>query len=439
MLRHLYLQFYLGIVGILVIFVVAFGFLWRFVGHEARLEDKLAVAGDLLSAAMPPASATREQQRDTLEQYHDRLGLDLSVYAPDSTLIASAGRPVPAMPNNRSEHEFVRGPPGPVWVLRLHDGRFLVARVPRGPRPPGTVLLFLLVAVALAVALGAYPVARRLTRRLERLKAGVEQLGEGDLSARVQVEGRDEVAALAESLNRSAGRVQELMRAHKMLLANCSHELRTPLTRINLALSLAGDKIDPQRRAELKADIAELDQLIEELLLASRLDAIRAPESRENIDLLALAAEEAARDGIAVEGQSLFVRGDRTLLRRLVRNLLDNARRHGGDPCPEVEVRAKGSSAVFSVRDHGPGIAESEREKIFAPFYRPVGASQAAGSNGLGLALVRQIARTHGGDVECRAADGGGTVFIVNLPKIGEAPPPAPEVLETASEAASVT
>jgi signal transduction histidine kinase len=430
MLRHLYLQFYIGIVVILVIFVVAFGFLWRVVGREARLEDKLAVAGELLTAAMPPATASREQQKETLEQFRARLGLDFSIYAPDSTLIAAAGRPVPAIPDNRSEHEFVRGPPGPVWLLRLHDGRFLVARVPRPPRPPGTFLLFLLVVVAIAVGLGAYPVARRLTRRLERLKAGVEQLGEGDLSARVQVEGRDEVASLAESFNRSASRVQELMRAHKMLLANCSHELRTPLTRINLALSLAGDKIDPQRRAELKADIAELDQLIEELLLASRLDAIRAPESRENIDLLALAAEEAARDGIAVEGRPLFVRGDRTLL---VRNLLDNARRHGGDPSPEVEVHSQGPSAIFSVRDHGPGIAESEREKIFTPFYRPAGASQPTGSNGLGLALVRQIARTHAGDVECRAADGGGTAFIVSLPKIAEAPLAAPDILEAAS------
>ena len=159
----------------------------------------------------------------------------------------------------------------------------------------------------------------------------------------------------------------------------------------------------------------------------------RAPESRENIDLLALAAEEAARDGIPVDGRPLFVRGDRTLLRRLIRNLLDNARRHGGDPSPEVEVLSHGANAIFSVRDHGPGVAESERDKIFVPFYRPASASQASGSNGLGLALVRQIARTHGGDVECRAADGGGTVFMVSLPKIAEAPLTAPDMLETAS------
>ena len=99
-------------------------------------------------------------------------------------------------------------------------------------------MLAALLSIAAAVAIGAYPLARRLTRRLERLRAGVEQLGEGDLAARVKVEGKDEVAALAASFNRSAGRIEELIRAHKMLLANASHELRTPLTRINMALAM---------------------------------------------------------------------------------------------------------------------------------------------------------------------------------------------------------
>src|SRR2546422_7148170 len=90
--------------------------------------------------------------------------------------------------------------------------------------------------LALAVGVGAYPVVRRLTRRLERLQAGVESLGAGELSARVEVEGRDEVARLAESFNSSAARIEELVSAHKMLLANTSHELRTPLSRIRLRL-----------------------------------------------------------------------------------------------------------------------------------------------------------------------------------------------------------
>ena len=153
----------------------------------------------------------------------------------------------------------------------------------------------------------------------------------------MKVEGKDEVAALAASFNRSAGRIEELVRSHKMLLANASHELRTPLTRINMALAMSRRPIR-ERREQLKADIDELDQLIEEILLASRLDAVRAPERSEEIDLLALAAEEAARDGIGVEGASVAVRGERTLLRRMIRNLIDNARRHGSDAAPDVTV-----------------------------------------------------------------------------------------------------
>jgi signal transduction histidine kinase len=251
----------------------------------------------------------------------------------------------------------------------------------------------------------------------ERLKTGVDQLGHCDLAARVRIEGKDEVAALALSFNRSAERIEELVRSHKMLLANCSHELRTPLTRIAMALALAGEGIEPRRREQLKADIAELDQLIEEILLASRLDAIQAPERSENVDFLALAAEEAARDGIVVEGQPVGVRGDPALLRRMIRNLIDNARRHGGDAAPEVRVgRAGGNRASIDVRDHGPGIVDGERARIFEPFYRPAGFAESGRGSGLGLALVRQIARHHGGDVVCAPADGGGSRFTVALP-----------------------
>jgi signal transduction histidine kinase len=199
-------------------------------------------------------------------------------------------------------------------------------------------VLVALLAIAFAVAVGAWPLARRLTRRLERLKTGVEQLGEGDLGARVRIEGRDEIAALARSFNHSAGRIEELVNSHKMLLANASHELRTPLTRINMALAMSEAGIDARTREHLKADIAELDQLIEEILLASRLEAVRSAERSEEIDLLALAAEEAARDGIGVEGTSVFVHGERSLLRRMIRNLIDNARHHGGDTAPLIAI-----------------------------------------------------------------------------------------------------
>ena len=147
-----------------------------------------------------------------------------------------------------------------------------------------------------------------------------------------------------------------------------------------------------------------------------RLDAVRAPERSEEIDILALAAEEAARDGITVEGKPATVRGDRTLLRRMIRNLIDNARRHGSDTAPEISVGVSGPWSMIAIRDHGRGIPEHEREKIFEPFYRLAGSAESGRGSGLGLALVRQIARHHGGDVRCVAAPGGGSVFEVALP-----------------------
>src|SRR6185369_14461946 len=222
----------------------------------------------------------------------------------------------------------MRGPP--VWAAQLEDGRWLAARAPhRGGPGFGFVVLAL---ILIAIAVGAYPAVRRLTRRLESLHRGVTALGEGDLSARVKVEGRDEVARLAEGFNQAAERIERLVGASKSMLASASHELRTPLSRIRMAVELMKERADPARKRELEQDIAELDALIDEILLASRLDAVSELEARETVDLLALAAEEGARHDVEVSGESMTLRGDARLLRRMIRNLLENARRHGAPP-----------------------------------------------------------------------------------------------------------
>src|SRR5258708_8485885 len=169
--------------------------------------------------------------------------------------------------------------------------RWLVARHAATDRPfrhiPGLALVAALGLLFIVVAIAAHPVVRRLTRRLERLQNGVETLGRGDLSARVKVEGHDEVARLAMSFNRAAARIEELIDAHKMLLANASHELRTPLTRIRMGVELLKADADPGRKADLERDIAEIDELIEGILLSSRIDALSEPELTEDSDLLA--------------------------------------------------------------------------------------------------------------------------------------------------------
>jgi signal transduction histidine kinase len=309
------------------------------------------------------------------------------------------------------------GPPD--WVLKLPDGRWLVAHLQRERPHPGMGFFGILALIVLAVGVGAFPVVRTLTKRLERLQVGVESLGAGDLSARVLVEGRDEVADLATSFNRAAARIEALVTAHKALLANASHELRTPLARIRMAIELTQSNADPRRRRDLEADIAELDALIEEILLVSRLDAAldaaHGMESPEEVDLLALVAEECSRsEGADLNGEPVTLRGDPRLLRRMIRNLLINAQRHGAPPV-EVSVSRSGTGAEIVVRDHGAGIPEADRERVFEPFFRRAGASRAGGA-GLGLALVRQIAERHGGEARCESPPSGpGSQFRVRL------------------------
>jgi signal transduction histidine kinase len=276
--------------------------------------------------------------------------------------------------------------------------------------------------IALAVAIVAYPMVRRLTRRLERLHEGVEQLGAGDLGARVKVEGKDEVARLAESFNRAAERIEQLVGSHKLLLAHASHELRTPLSRIRLGVELLKDGADPKRKRELERDIAELDQLIDGILLSSRLDAVRGLDQREDVDLLALAAEEGARfESCSVAGTPVVVSGDPSLLRRMTRNLIENAERHGLPPI-EVEVAREGLQAVLIVSDYGQGVPESERERVFTPFFR-ISGEQTPSGTGLGLTLVRQIARQHGGDAAWAATPARPSRIRVVLPIAGQALP----------------
>ena len=335
------------------------------------------------------------------------------------------------------------------------DGQTLNLVLPRPKRPPGPnpwdkpnfgmTFGWMLIVVGAAVALGAYPIMRRLTLRLEALQRGVERWGAGDLSARVKTEGRDEVAFLAERFNHAAERIETLMESHKSLLANASHELRSPLARIRMSLELTPlDRGSPQR-VEISRSITELDQLIDEILLASRLDAKQADaEPFETLDLTGLAAEECARTNAELwaelsvdlsahvaktttparpdslqDSHSLTVQGSARLLRRLIRNLLENARRYSQDDVTlELSTLKVGrrTLAVIKVNDRGPGVPSAQRERIFEPFYRLPGASERDGGVGLGLALVKSISHRHSGTVRCEERSGGGASFIVELP-----------------------
>jgi signal transduction histidine kinase len=239
------------------------------------------------------------------------------------------------------------------------------------------------------------------------------------------------VAAVASSFNQAAERIEALVRSHQSLLANASHELRSPLARLKMAVLLLEDTPEGAQRdrlkSEIRTNIGELDSLVEEVLLASRLDAQQTSPVIAPVDLIGIAAEEAARVGAELQATqaALVVPGDERLLRRALRNLLENARRYGvsegNDEITLVAERMPGPGGMVELRvcDRGPGVPEALRERIFEPFFRLPGHAEREGGVGLGLALVKQIAERHRGRVRCEARDpreGGGSCFVLSLP-----------------------
>ena len=421
--KKLYVRIWLSVVLAVAVLTLLVGWAWRL-------------------AAEPPLREVvlRNQAGDIIGQGHARM----MRRAP-----AAEGGPIDT--ERDEEPETARKLPGPrghfgngpEFVVRMQDGQTVHMHMPRPPpsvwyRPPFG-FFWSLVLVAVAVALATYPITRKLTQRLERLQNGVQKWGEGDLSIRVNESGQDEVADLGRRFNQAAERVQTLIQSHeallasqKSLLANASHELRSPLTRIRMGLELMGSDAPSASRLEISRNITELDQLIGEILLASRLDARDANlGSVESVDLIGLAAEECARVGAelildldpawraaqtsAPGDVALPVQGVAKLLRRAVRNLLENAHRHAAGTIT-LGLSQTAGHAVVRVCDQGPGVPPDLRERIFEPFYRLPGATERDGGVGLGLALVKSIALRHGGSVHCEDHAGGGACFVMQLP-----------------------
>jgi signal transduction histidine kinase len=404
-LQRLYVRIWLSVLAAVAVLMLLLGWVWRITTDPpARTVVVQNIAGEVIGQGL--WRGTRDLDGQVPPQPDGDNG------PPDPATVAS----------------YAQFKSGPEFLVRLRDGQEIVIHLPRPPRSqwsrPPTGFLWVLAMVGLGCALVMYPVARRLTRRLERLQSGVERWGAGDLSARVAVSGDDEVGFLAERFNSAAERIDQLMRAQKSLLANASHELRSPLARIRMGLELMSLAPTPEIRDEISRNIAELDQLIDEILLASRLDAREADMGTvEEVDWTGLTAEECARLDVAFEAgadaqghaRPVQVRGVPKLLRRAVRNLLENARRYGRGEV-SASLQHSGREAVLRVFDRGPGVPPALRDRIFEPFYRLPGASESNGGVGLGLALVKSIAERHGGSVRCEERAGGGACFVIALP-----------------------
>jgi signal transduction histidine kinase len=421
--RGLFWRVYLALLASLALVTFIGAGLWHNL-TEGPMQSLMFSQGQAIAALLPPPGAPPPVTEDAVARVSRSFHGTVILAGPDCRLIAAArqGRPSPLDD----------------WKQRRcldSQGRMMIARSLRIEVPDGRVLiistgpafgarhlhgLLILLVVAMVVAALAYPLLSAATRRLERLRAAVEAWGEGQGDSRAAVGGDDEISAVATAFNTAADRAESLLAAHKALLAHASHELRSPLARLRMAAELFAARPDAALKASINQDIDELDGLVDEILLASRLDHSVDLGETEPVDCLALAAEEASRAGVELasappEGGPYEVTGSPRLLRRLIRNLIDNALKHGASPVEIAVGRTGAGEITIAVTDHGAGVPEPFRERVFEPFYRPEGASEAAGSWGLGLALVRQIALRHGGDVHCDAANGV-TRFIATLP-----------------------
>lgn len=456
-------------------------------------------------------------RRHVAERINKDFDLDLTVRDRSGTLLAQAGAPLPELsPEDlhrvQQGKAFVRSRPYSA-VAPIRDektgvmlGILIMSPPARHPQWSLAGLGRTLLAVALVLLLvGAMtaPLARRISRPVDRLIEASRRLGAGELSYRIKpsqnepcaelydprpgphrmglharmhgymhdhmhgpmhgdfpghikdhirhlrgrLHGRrhrphrlDELRELEVAWNEMAERIERLVRGQKELLANISHELRSPLTRVRLALELLPREGETDERLrEIEADLSELDRLIADVLITSRLEVTGLPANPTPIDLAPLLkqlVERAAHDPLTAKTQPrlqlsdatdpLGLRADATLLKRAVNNLIENAAKYGAAPVT-VTARSDGDAIEIAVSDEGPGIPRAERERVFEPFYRidkartpgvpaaaPTSATGTTGASaphgfGLGLTLARRVAEAHGGSARITATHPGAT------------------------------
>jgi two-component system, OmpR family, sensor kinase len=446
-LARLHTRIYLHFVAVLVLVGLVTVVVFAFGAREAFRRMMAERLTRHVAALVVERVDDRAALAARLAEIHDHLGIDVAVRDRDGRLLAWAGDPLPSVPGHDAVGRGAR--PLTATPLRAPSTGELVGVVLTAPphpmqihpmgMPPLWRPLIVLAVALLGVAIATRPLARRISRPVERLTDAARRLGGGDLAARVPepTHGADEIAELTQAFNDMALRVERLVRGEKELLANVSHELRSPLTRIRMALALLPNAGDSARRiADVERDLADLDRLVEDVLTTARLEATGLPTHLANVDvgaLLADLAERARHDPVTAEttvhiedGGSIDLTADEALLRRALWNLVENAAKYGAPPIT-LAGRTTAEGVELSVTDAGPGIAAADCERVFAPFYRgdaartPGGASNDRRGVGLGLTLARRVAEVHGGtiaiDPTARDGEGRGCRVIIALPR----------------------
>jgi signal transduction histidine kinase len=301
--------------------------------------------------------------------------------------------------------------------VRQADGRWAVVRsqpmIGLSPWQQRVALWFVLSAIAMAPV--AYVFARRLAAPIQLFADAAERLGRDPRAEPLVLKGPSEIRVAATAFNDMQQRLRRYVEDRTAMVGAIAHDLRTPLTRLRFRI----EGLPEEQRAKMANDIDQMEEMISAALTFVR-DASR-PGERTPLELSSLLeslCDEMAETGASTEvesGEKVILDGDPMALRRLFTNLLENAVKFGGRA--RARVFRDASNAVVEIEDDGPGIPPADREKVFEPFYRrEPSRSRQTGGIGLGLAVVRSIARGHGGDVLLVNRVGGGLTARVQLP-----------------------
>jgi signal transduction histidine kinase len=385
---------------------------------QAQTREGRALAAHL--ADKPPAAITVGHRR---LQFRDALAQALNV-APSEVVISQPGTRIVALGAQP------RGSKAPVgdrdtpllfggFQLGVHqaDGHWLVIQPKSafGIDPWQQRLLLVLAIAALAVSPLAWWFARRMAAPMAALAAGAERLGRDPSAPPLDIRGSAEVAAAGRAFNEMQERLRRYVDVRTSMIGAIAHDLRTPLTRLRFRIEGAPEEL----RAKLAADIDQMDAMVSATLAFVR-DA-SSPRERVSLEIASLVetvlddAAETGADCATETCDRVVVDGDPVALRRLITNLVDNALKFGSRARGRVFVEA--GMAVVEIDDNGPGIAPDQVERAFEPFHRlETSRNRDTGGIGLGLAVVRAIARGHGGDVSLASRAGGGLRARVTLP-----------------------
>lgn len=411
---------------------------------------------DAIEAAVDEAQRTHQPLLPVLLAQEQRTHLHLTVRDPEGHVEASTIEPPLTMrrpphrepprdhrPPPRGPRPFDldpridEGPNPPIW-RELANGGVLVARGDATSRL--RVPLLIVLASLLVLGFGAWWMARSIVEPLAKISTTAKRLGEGDLTARVALNRRDELGEVASSFDEMAARIEGQVQRERELLANISHELRTPLARIHVAMDLAQEG-HLAALEDVGDDLRELETLLDDVFLAFRFDAANNDPGGHGglpmrpfapINLSALLRGCAKRFAsfrpdrtltleLSVDEQT-EVSGDAKVLRRAIDNLLSNADKYTPDASLPIKLRAsrEDTEVAIEVEDRGIGIAPEDRAALFTPFFRADRSRErSTGGVGLGLALAKRIVVAHGGAIVATHREDG-TTFVIKLPVSAE-------------------